>query len=131
MKLRLTAVFLGVLLTGNFRTVEAQTLTAGQWREDLEFLSSSISTQHPNPFHAVNEDFFLGRVALLNESIPKLQDHEIISWGMIHLLMRFCQPGRPATCQLAEAFNNGSGRQSQPKQARPGKLSSPFIVILS
>ena len=70
--------FLGMLLTGNVGTARAQTFTAEQWRENLTFLSSSISTHHPNPFHAVSEESFQSRVGRLHERIPKLEDHEIV-----------------------------------------------------
>lgn len=68
----------GLLLIGITGTVDAQSLTPEQWREDLAFLSLSIRSKHPNPFHAVGEESFRSRVDDLHENIPNLQDHEII-----------------------------------------------------
>ena len=72
------SVLLGILLIGITGTVDAQTLTSEQWREDLAFLSLSISSNHPNPFHAISEEYFTSRVSALHESIPTLEDHKII-----------------------------------------------------
>jgi len=72
------AVLAGILFTGNISHVDAQTLTPEQWREDLAFLSLSISSKHPNPFHAISEESFRSRVGRLHESIPDLKDYEII-----------------------------------------------------
>jgi hypothetical protein len=78
MKRLFNGVLLGILLIGIAGTVVAQSLTPEQWREDLAFLSLSISSKHPNPFHAISEESFGTRVARLHESIPSLEDHEII-----------------------------------------------------
>ena len=67
-----------MLLIGTIGTVDAQTLTSEQWREDLAFLSLSISSKHPNPFHAISEESFRSRVDRLHESIPNLKDYEIL-----------------------------------------------------
>ena len=56
----------------------AQTLAAAQWGQDLDFLTSSIRTHHPNPFHAVSEASFERRVDQLRETIPTLTDSEIM-----------------------------------------------------
>jgi hypothetical protein len=77
-KLLFNGVFLGMLLIGTTGTVGAQALTSEQWREDLAFLSFSIRSKHPNPFHAISEESFRSRVDNLHESIPNLKDHEII-----------------------------------------------------
>jgi hypothetical protein len=58
--------------------VDAQTLTPEQWREDLKFLSDSIRSLHPNPFHAVSEESFRSKSDNLYERIPTLEYHEII-----------------------------------------------------
>jgi len=78
MKRFFNGVLLGILLMGGIGTVDAQTLTPEQWRQDLTFLSLSISNKHPNPFHAISEESFRSRVDNLHESIPNLDDHEII-----------------------------------------------------
>ena len=78
MKHLFNGVLLGMLLIGATPTIDAQTLTPEQWRQDLAFLSLSISSKHPNPFHVINEESFRSRVDKLHESIPNLKDHEII-----------------------------------------------------
>ena len=78
MKRLFNGVLLGLLLIGVTGTVDAQTLTPEQWRQDLAFLSLSISSKHPNPFHAISEESFRSRVDKLHESIPNLKDHEIV-----------------------------------------------------
>lgn len=78
MKHLFNGVLLGLLLIGVTGTVDAQTLTPEQWRQDLAFLSLSISSKHPNPFHAISEESFRSRVDKLHERIPNLKDHEII-----------------------------------------------------
>jgi hypothetical protein len=78
MKHLFNGILLGLLLIGITGTVDAQTLTPEQWRQDLTFLSLSISNKHPNPFHAISEESFRSRVDKLHESIPDLKDHEII-----------------------------------------------------
>jgi hypothetical protein len=71
-------VLLGLLFIGVTGTVDAQTLPPEQWQQDLAFLSLSISSKHPNPFHAISEESFGSRVDNLHESIPDLNDQEII-----------------------------------------------------
>ena len=78
MKRFFNGVLLGILLIGATGTVDAQTLTPEQWRQDLAFLSLSISSKHPNPFHAISEESFRSRIDNLHESIPNLNDYEII-----------------------------------------------------
>ncbi len=78
MKHLFNGVLLGILLIGVTRTRDAQTLTPEQWRQDLAFLSLSISSKHPDPFHVISEESFRSRVDKLHESIPNLEDHEII-----------------------------------------------------
>jgi hypothetical protein len=72
------SVILSLLLIGVISTVHAQTLTPEQWQQDLAFLSLSISSKHPNPFHAISEESFGSRVDKLHEKIPNLNDDEII-----------------------------------------------------
>jgi hypothetical protein len=72
------AVLPCLLLIGITATVDAQTLTSDLWREDLTFLSDSISSLHPNPFHAVSEEFFRSQSDNLYGRIPNLEYHEII-----------------------------------------------------
>jgi hypothetical protein len=91
MKRLFDGVLLGILLIGIAGTVVAQSLTPEQWREDLAFLSLSISNEHPNPFHAISEESFRTRVARLHESIPNLKDHEIIV--EMHVLVAMLQDG--------------------------------------
>jgi len=78
MKHLFNAVLPSVLLIGIAAGVDAQTLTIEQWREDLTFLSDSISSLHPNPFHAVSEDSFRSQSDNLHERIPNLEYHEIV-----------------------------------------------------
>ncbi len=78
MKHLFNGVMLGLLLIGVTSTVHAQTLTPEQWQQDLAFLSLSISSKHPNPFHAISEESFGSRVDKLHEGIPNLKDYEII-----------------------------------------------------
>jgi hypothetical protein len=66
------------LVAGAANALTAQELTAAQWREDLEFLTSAIRSRHPEPFHAVRQAEFDRRVERLYESIPNLQDHEVM-----------------------------------------------------
>jgi len=91
MKRLFNGVLLGILLNGFTGTVVAQSLTPEQWREDLAFLSSSISSKHPNPFHVISEESFRTRVARLHESIPSLKDHEIIV--EMYVLLAMLQDG--------------------------------------
>jgi hypothetical protein len=78
MKHLFNGILLGILLIGVTRVTDAQTLTPEQWRQDLAFLSSSISGKHPDPFHVISEESFKSRVDRLHENIPNLEDHEII-----------------------------------------------------
>ena len=104
MKRIFRGVLLGVLLIGVTGTVVAQSLTTEQWREDLAFLSLSITSKHPNPFHAVSEESFGSRVDRLNEAIPSLKDYEIIV-GM-YALIAMLQDGH-TQLQGGREFLNG------------------------
>jgi len=104
MKRLFNSVLLSALLIGINGTVFAQSLTPEQWREDLALLSLSISSKHPNPFHAVSEETFKARVRGLHESIPGLKDHEVIV--EMYALLAMLQDGH-TQIQGGRKFFNG------------------------
>ncbi len=52
-------------------------LTADQWREDLQFLKTTVHQKYPNLFHNVTAKQFDEAVATLDKRIPDLQGYEI------------------------------------------------------
>ena len=66
-----------ILCTSLFiQTVQAQ-LTAAQWREDLQFLKTTVHNKYPMLFHMVTAQQFDDAVADLNKRIPELQGYEV------------------------------------------------------
>lgn len=53
-------------------------LTADQWRQDLGYFVSQITTYHRDPYHLTNKAQFEQAVASLRERIPSMKDYEII-----------------------------------------------------
>lgn len=58
------------------QTVQAQ-LTAEQWREDLQFLKTTVHNKYPMLFHMVTAQQFDDAVASLDKRIPELQGYEV------------------------------------------------------
>ena len=59
-------------------------LTAEQWRQDLDFFVSEITTKHRDPLHFVNKPQFEQAVSELRQRIPSMKDYEVVS-GLQHL----------------------------------------------
>ena len=57
-------------------SVHAQ-LTAAQWREDLQFLKTTVHNKYPMLFHMVTAQQFDDAVADLDKRIPQLQGYEV------------------------------------------------------
>ena len=57
-------------------TINAQ-LTAAQWREDLQYLKTTVHNKYPNLFHNVTAQQFDDAVSALDKRIPDLKDYEI------------------------------------------------------
>jgi len=60
-------------------------LTDQQWLGDLDFLAKTVAEKHRHPFDRLARPDFDKAVAALRESIPTLDDHEIIV-GMVKLV---------------------------------------------
>jgi hypothetical protein len=56
------------------RGQERLALTATEWAEDLEFLSTTIKTRHLNPFAHQSEQLFDRKVAALARALPRMRD---------------------------------------------------------
>ncbi len=52
-------------------------LTTVQWREDLQFLKTTVHNKYPNLFHNVTAQQFDDAVASLDKRIPELKDYEV------------------------------------------------------
>lgn len=55
------------------------TLTADEWRQDLDFLANEIATKHRDAFHHIRKDEFDQAVADLRQRIPSIKDYEIVA----------------------------------------------------
>ncbi len=53
-------------------------LSPGQWREDLDHLTSGLRREHRNLFHRVSPEAFDAAVRALHGRIPPLADHEVV-----------------------------------------------------
>lgn len=72
-----------------FTTVQAQVnISADQWREDLRFLQSNVHEEYPFLFKKTTRENFDGLVEELYNSIPQLQEHEIIV-GLARIVASF------------------------------------------
>lgn len=67
-----------ILLCTTFlnQTINAQ-LTAAQWREDLQFLKTTVHNKYTNLFYNVTAQQFDDAVATLDRRIPDLQGYEV------------------------------------------------------
>ena len=63
-------LFCILLLASNLAQAEAPlpSLTAEQWRQDLEFFANEITTKHRDPFHFVSKAEFDQAVSHLRQS---------------------------------------------------------------
>lgn len=52
-------------------------LTVGQWREDLRYLATELSTRHKNAFHTMTRFQFEKAVSDLDARIPSLSENQI------------------------------------------------------
>jgi hypothetical protein len=50
----------------------------GRWRQDLEYLAANLTRLHANAFHTVPRPVFEDQVRALLDSIPRLDDHEVL-----------------------------------------------------
>ena len=71
--LMITILFSG-MVSGN---IMAQPLTKADWRVDLDFLSETLKSVHPNPFHRVPETVFDSTRQALERDIDRLNDRSI------------------------------------------------------
>ena len=55
-----------------------QHLTAGQWRDDLDYLEAALRRQHRHPFHTISPAAFAAAVRALDARVPSLDGHEVI-----------------------------------------------------
>lgn len=55
------------------------TLTADQWRQDLEFFANEIATNHRDPFHHIRKAEFEQAVSNLRQRIPSMKDYEVVA----------------------------------------------------
>ncbi|MFQ5527108.1 MAG: tetratricopeptide repeat protein [Thermoanaerobaculia bacterium] len=51
---------------------DPSSLTAADWRADLEALAAAIERQHPHPFHSISKEAFDEEVRALGERLPDL-----------------------------------------------------------
>ena len=59
-------------------------LTAEQWRQDLDYFASEITTKHRDPFHFISKPDFEQAVSELRQRIPSMKDYEVVA-GLQHL----------------------------------------------
>jgi hypothetical protein len=79
-------LFCILLLVPSFAHGEASlpSLTAEQWRQDLEFFANEITTKHRDPFHFISKGEFDQAVSNLRQRIPSMKDYEVVA-GLQHL----------------------------------------------
>lgn len=53
-------------------------LTAEQWRQDLDFMIAEMEARHPNLYHEVSRERFQAEAAQLRRLIPDLERNQII-----------------------------------------------------
>src|SRR5207237_1090908 len=59
------------------RPIALDTLTAGQWREDLRHLARELPRRHKNAFHRVSREQFERTVADVDAAIPGLPPADV------------------------------------------------------
>jgi len=74
-------LFCILLLASSLAHAEATlpTLTADQWRHDLDFFAHEITTKHRDPFHFVSKSDFDRAVSDLRQRIPSMKDYEVVA----------------------------------------------------
>lgn len=79
-------LFCILLLASNLAQGDASlpTLTAEQWRQDLEFLANEITTKHRDPFRFISKAEFDQAVSDLRHRLPLMKDYEVVA-GLQHL----------------------------------------------
>lgn len=73
------AGLLAVLAACSQAAAGPRELTADEWREDLAWLAEKLPARHGNAFHQVSRADFEAAVARLDERIPTLERHEVLT----------------------------------------------------
>lgn len=53
-------------------------LTAGEWRQDLEYFANEVATKHRDPYHFIDKAKFDRSVSDLRQRIPSMKDYEVV-----------------------------------------------------
>ncbi|HEX3108268.1 MAG TPA: tetratricopeptide repeat protein [Thermoanaerobaculia bacterium] len=116
-----------VLLTAapvSFATAADTSLTAAEWREDLQTLARELPRVHPNPFHRTTEIAWRAAVAALDSRMPSLdRDQRIVE------LMRIVAMIGEGHTAINPLFNPPSGFHYLP--IRPYVFSDGLYVRLA
>jgi len=60
------------------KRMRRETTREGRWIQDLEYMASQLRRRHKNLFHTITEKEFDQAVSQLRESIPHMNDHEVV-----------------------------------------------------